>query len=159
MCQWGTQRLALEGQLWNWIEDHYYNNNGSPGGLRSANMTSPLDVVSFGPDVKQLAAGDFFNIFISAVSYAELAHTEVMLGASLYSDATGYISDLTQDAKVTLYPGTNDVARGFNVPLTAPSGTYDLGVALWLDVDGDWAITGVDQPLVYYVMPAALTVN
>ena len=158
MCQWGSQRFALQGQLWNWIEDHYYNDNGSPGGLRSANMTSPLDIVSFGPDVTQVAAGDFFTIYISAVSYAELAHTEVMLGASLYSDATGYISDPTQDTKVTLYPGSNDVARGFNVPLTAPSGTYDLLVALWLDVDGDSAITSVDQPLVFYVLPAALTV-
>ena len=119
MCQWGTQRFALQGQLWNWIGDHYYNNNGRPGGLRSANMTSPLDVASFSPDVSEVAAGDFFTVFISAVSYAELAHTEVMLGASLYSDATGYISDPAQDAKVTLYPGTNDVARGFNVPLTA----------------------------------------
>jgi len=158
MCQWGTQRFALQGQLWNWIEDHYYNDNGSPGGLRSANMTSPLDVASFGPDVTQVAAGDFFTIYISAVSYAELAHTEVMLGASLYSDATGYISDPSQDTKVTLYPGPNDVARGFNVPLTTPGGTYDLLVALWLDVDGDSAITSVDQPLVFYVLPAALTV-
>jgi hypothetical protein len=31
-------------------------------------------------------------------------------------------------------------------------------VALWLDVDGDSAITGADQPLVFYVLPAALTV-
>ena len=158
MCQWGTQRSSLQGQLWNWIEDHYYNNNGSPGGLRSANMTSPLDIASFSPDATQLSAGDFFNIYISAVNYAELSHSQVMLGASIYSDATGYISDPTQDTKVTLDPGPSDVARGFNVPPDAPSGTYDLLVALWLDVDGDSMITGVDQPLVFYALPAALTI-
>ncbi len=158
MCQWGTQRSALQGQLWNWIEDHYYNNNGSPGGLRSASMTSPLDIASFITDVTELSAGGVFNIYISAVNYAELPHTQVMLGASLYSGATGYISDPTQDTNVTLYPGSNDVARGFNVPPDAPSGTYDLLVALWLDVDGDAIITGVDQPMVFYVLPSAVTI-
>jgi hypothetical protein len=159
MCQWGTQDAAAQGQLWNWIEDHYYNNNGVPGGLRSAYMTSPLDVAWFAPDPATVSAGDFFTIYISAVNYAEAAHTEVMLGASLYSDATGYISDPSNDVKVTLYPGSNDVSRGFNVPPWAPSATYDLIVALWLDVDGDSAITPVDQPLVLYVLPAALTVR
>src|SRR5262249_17560979 len=44
MCQWGTQRFAQTGRLWNWIEDHYYNNNGAPAGVRSAYMTSPTDI-------------------------------------------------------------------------------------------------------------------
>lgn len=36
MCQWGTQRWALNQQKdWVWITDHYYNNNGSPSGMRS----------------------------------------------------------------------------------------------------------------------------
>jgi len=158
MCQWGTQHAAVQGQLWNWIEDHYYNNNGLPDGLRSAYMTSPLDIAWFGPDPAKVSAGDFFTIYISAVNYAEVEHTEVMLGASLYSDATGYISDPSDDVKVTLYPDSNDVSRGFNVPPWAPSATYDLIVALWLDIDGDSAITPVDQPLVLYLLPQALTV-
>ena len=158
MCQWGTQHAAIQGQLWNWIEDHYYNNNGLPDGLRSAYLTSPLDIAWFGPDPAKVSAGDFFTIYISAVNYAEVEHTEVMLGASLYSDATGYISDPSNDVKVTLYPDSNDVSRGFNVPPWAPSATYDLIVALWLDIDGDSAITPVDQPLVLYLLPQALTV-
>ena len=36
MCQWGTQRWSLNEQKdWVWITDHYYNNSGSPVGLRS----------------------------------------------------------------------------------------------------------------------------
>jgi len=158
MCQWGTQHAAVQGQLWNRIVDHYYNDNGHPDGLRSAYLTSPLDIAWFGPDPAKVSAGDFFTIHISAVNYAEVEHTEVMLGASLYSDATGYISDPSNDVKVTLYPDSNDVSRGFNVPPWAPSATYDLIVALWLDIDGDSAITPVDQPLVLYALPQALTV-
>jgi len=158
MCQWGTQRGALLGQLWNWIEDHYYNNNGSPGGLRSAYMTSPLDIASVGPDPAQVSAGAVFTVYMSVLNYAELPHDQVMLGASLYSDATGYISDSSNDQKVTAYPGSTDVSRAFTVPDYAPSGTYDLLVALWLDVDEDSAITGADLLLVSYLLPGAITV-
>ena len=38
MCQWGSQRWALQGRDWRWILDHYYNANGTPGGLRSATV-------------------------------------------------------------------------------------------------------------------------
>jgi hypothetical protein len=147
------------GQLWNWITDHYYNNNGSPGGLRSAYMTSPLDLAAAVPDPSVVSAGDLFNIYMTVVDYAELPHDQLMLGASLYSVGTGYISDPSTDQKVTVYPGSTDVSRGFNVPPWAPSGAYDLVVALWLDIDGDSMITGVDLPLVSYVFPGAIAVQ
>ena len=36
MCQWGTQRWAInQGRDYVWIVNHYYNNNGSPSGARS----------------------------------------------------------------------------------------------------------------------------
>lgn len=39
MCQWGTQRWATTGgKDWVWIVNHYYNNNGSPSGERSATI-------------------------------------------------------------------------------------------------------------------------
>ena len=159
MCQWGTQRGALLGQLWNWITDHYYNNNGSPGGLRSAYMSSPLDIAAAAPDPSEVSAGDLFTIYMTVADYAELPHDQLMLGASLYSKATGYISDPSTDEKVTVYPGSTDVSRAFNVPPWAPSGPYDLVVALWLDVDEDSMITGADLPLVSYLIPGAITVQ
>jgi hypothetical protein len=159
MCQWGTQRGALLGQLWNWITDHYYNNNGSPGGFRSAYLTSPLDIAAAAPDPSLVSAGDLFTIYMTVVDYAELLHDQLMLGASLYSNATGYISDRTTDQKVAVYPGWTDVSRVFNVPPWAPSGAYDLVVALWLDVDEDSAITGADLPLVSYLIPEAIVVQ
>jgi len=40
MCQWGSQRHAVNGKSYTWILNHYYNNNGNPAGARSANITS-----------------------------------------------------------------------------------------------------------------------
>jgi hypothetical protein len=46
MCQWGTQRWAVnQARDWMWIVNHYYNDNGNPSGARSG--------------VLQLPAGDF----------------------------------------------------------------------------------------------------
>ncbi|HUP44911.1 MAG TPA: SpoIID/LytB domain-containing protein [Thermoanaerobaculia bacterium] len=41
MCQWGTQRWSLLGADWRWILNHYYNDSGRPGGLRSAYAVGP----------------------------------------------------------------------------------------------------------------------
>jgi exo-beta-1,3-glucanase (GH17 family) len=36
MCQWGTQRWAVnQGRDYSWIVNHYYNDNGKPNGARS----------------------------------------------------------------------------------------------------------------------------
>jgi hypothetical protein len=42
MCQWGTQRWAVnQGRDYVWIVNHYYNNNGSPSGARSGVLQTP----------------------------------------------------------------------------------------------------------------------
>lgn len=38
MCQWGSQRHAVDGKSYTWILNHYYNDNGNPSGARSANI-------------------------------------------------------------------------------------------------------------------------
>lgn len=40
MCQWGSQRHAVDGKSYTWILNHYYNNNGNPAGAREAFITS-----------------------------------------------------------------------------------------------------------------------
>jgi hypothetical protein len=40
MCQWGSQRHAVDGKSYTWILNHYYNNNGNPAGARDAVITS-----------------------------------------------------------------------------------------------------------------------
>ncbi len=160
MCQWGTQRWANnQGQLWKWIVNHYYNNDGNPGGLRSSYMTSPMDITNATPNPNTVPPGGTFTINVSAVNYAEKTHSQIMIGASLYSTGTGYIDDPANDTKVTLNPGNNNVSRPFTVPSTTPDGVYDLIVALWFDVDENNQITGTDLPLVSKTYTGAVTVS
>ncbi len=42
MCQWGTQRWAVnQARDWTWIVNHYYNDNGNPSGARSGVLQTP----------------------------------------------------------------------------------------------------------------------
>lgn len=42
MCQWGSQRWAVnQAKDWQWIVNHYYNNNGNPSGARSGLLQLP----------------------------------------------------------------------------------------------------------------------
>jgi len=160
MCQWGTQRWAAnQSQLWKWIVNHYYNDNNNPSGLRSAYMTSPVDIISASPDPNTLPPGNSFAINISAHNYAEKTHSQIMIGASLYSASTGYIDDPSNDTKVSLISGSNNVSRTFAVPSSTPDGTYDLIVALWFDIDENNQITGTDLSLVSKTYPSAVTIQ
>lgn len=160
MCQWGTSRWAgSQAKLWNWITNHYYNANGSGSGYRTAYMTSPFLATSASPSPASVAAGETFTLNLGAASYAETAHTQVMIGASLYSTSSGYVSDPAHDAKVTLSPGANAPSRPFTVPAGTPVGTYDLITALWLDTDEDGAITGDDLSLTSRTDAGAVTVT
>ncbi len=160
MCQWGTQRWAsTQGKLWNWIVNHYYNDNGAGSGYRTGTMTSPLALAAASPSPSTVAAGETFTINLSALNYAETDHAHAMIGASLYSPSSGYISDPAHDAKVTLHPGSNAVSRLFMVPSGTSAGGYDLITALWLDTDEDGAITAADLMLTSRTDAGAVTVT
>lgn len=160
MCQWGTQRWANNNsKLWKWIVNHYYNNEGNGSGLRTAYMTSPISINSVSANPSTISPGGSFTINLSATSYAEISHPQIMIGASLYSTSTGYISDPPNDNKITLAPGSNAPSRTFQTPSNTPKGFYDLIVALWLDVDEDNTITGNDLSLVTYTLASAIEVS
>jgi hypothetical protein len=154
MSQYGSYDWAVQGKMWSWIVNHYYNANGGADGLssakRTAYMTSPLQITSASPSPNSVSPGQTFTININANNYAGLSHTQIIIGASLYSSSTGYISDPSHDSKITLYTGSNNVNRYFTVPSSTPAGTYDLYVALWLDVDEDNQITTTDLLMALY---------
>lgn len=151
MSQWGTQRWALQEKSWVWMVDHYYNDHGTGYEQRSAYMTSPLEIMNATPEPNSVALGQNFQINISANNHAGLSHTQVIIGANLYSSSTGYLDDTANDKKVTLNPGNNTVNRLVIVPPSTPDGTYDLLVALWLDVDED-SIINTDIDLLFNLM-------
>jgi len=160
MCQWGTSRWASTGgKLWSWIENHYYNDGGAGSGYRTATMTSPFSITSASPSPAALPPGSSFTITVQASNAAESAHTQVMIGAALYNASAGYVSDPADDAKVTLDAGANSPTRAFAVPPGTPAGTYDLIVALWLDTDGDSAITSADLSMTSLTVAGAVTVT
>jgi hypothetical protein len=158
-CQWGTQRWASsQGKYWNWITDHYYNANGAGSGLRTAYITSPITMPSCATSVSSIAAGETFTINFTASNSAEMAHSSILVGASLYSSATGYVSDPAHDARVTVNAGSNSLSRLFTVPAGTGARTYDLHVSLYYDVDGNNVITVTDLQLLQTVKAAAITV-
>jgi hypothetical protein len=152
MSQYGTRTWDLWGKTWRWMVDHYYNANsgrdGSSSGLRTAYMTSPLEVRSAVASPSVVAPGGSFTITGTAYNYAELAHQYIIAGASLYSASAGYLNDTGNDKPISLNPGSNAFSRFFTVSASAVPGVYDLIVALWLDIDEDGRITpDVDLPM------------
>jgi hypothetical protein len=164
MCQWGTQAWSRSGQLWNWMTNHYYNDFGLGAGNRTMFMTTPFDIVSAGPSVGSVSRGGTFTINETLRSYTDWNQPQILLGASIIGPAT--LSDPGHDTKVTVFARTSfsvqsrdtGASRLFTVPATAPTGTYDLLVALWLDVNGNNVIDSADQPLRTYRSSAALSV-
>lgn len=95
MCQWGTQRWAVnQGRDYVWIVNHYYNNNGSPSGARSGVLQDPTPTPSptpsptptpmllmldtSGPSVDQVAGLDsilFLRDPLPVVNAANLLNT------------------------------------------------------------------------------------
>jgi len=60
MCQWGTQRWAVnQARDWTWIVNHYYNDNGNPSGSRSGVLQTPAPdfSVSATPSSQTVAPG------------------------------------------------------------------------------------------------------
>jgi hypothetical protein len=159
MSQWGSQRWALnDARRWPWIVDHYYNANGTGAGLRTAVLTSPLRIDQLlVPPVA--APGQTITFSLTLANLAAQAHDPVWIGASLYSVATGYVSDPARDAGVRLDPGTQARTRDFLLPAGLAAGSYDVLVALYLDIDGNGAINSGDLALTTLRQDAVLAVG
>ena len=149
MSQWGTQRWAIAAtpQRWPWIVDHYFNAHGTGSGLRTAVMTSPLLLSGVAAQPSSVASGTSFQIVAQAHNYAGAVHPNVLMGASLYRGGVGYIDDSSNDAPQSLVSGSQAVTRAFQVPAGTSSGSYDLLVSLYLDVDENGSISSADLPL------------
>ncbi len=153
MCQWGSSRWADAGYLWKWIVEHYYN----PGGIY---IGTPFVITSVSLSDTVLNRDDTFTIYYRVYSYAENAHSNILLGASIYSDSTGFISDPENDDSALIEPDTSSVVlRKFVIPDSAKEGWYDLYVALWLDVDEDGRITSKDLALYLEIKQNALYIG
>jgi len=158
MSQWGSQRWALnQGQRWPWIVGHYFNASGLGSGLRSAVLSSPLRIDAATPLPASAAPGATLSLQLSLSNLAAQTHPQVFLGASLYRSGVGYLNDPGNDIAVALAPGANAASRPFAIPAGAPDGSYDLVVALYLDIDGNAALNSGDLALTLATVPGAVT--
>lgn len=159
MSQWGSKRWADGGESWRWILDHYYNANGAPSGLRSANLASPVRPDSGAVCPPVAGPGDRIALHLVATDLAALPRAAVLFGASVVDPGGAFHSDPDDDSPTPLVPGANLETREFDLPAGAPPGLYDLWLAPWLDVDGDGAIESTDFRLGLLVLPDALEVG
>ena len=160
MSQWGSQRWAInEGQRWPWIVGHYFNANGAGGGLRTAVLSSPLRIDATTSLPASAAPGSTLSLQLALSNLAAQTHPQVFLGASLYRSGVGYLNDPANDLAVALVPGANAASRPFAIPAGAPDGSYDLIVALYLDIDGNAALNSGDLALTATTLPAAVALT
>ncbi|MGH9842165.1 MAG: SpoIID/LytB domain-containing protein [Blastocatellia bacterium] len=110
MCQWGTQRWAInQAKDWTWIVNHYYNDNGNPSGARSG--------------VLQLPAGDFsLSATPSSRSVRRNQSTSYTVTVTPVDGFTGAVA-----FSVTGLPGGASVS--FNPTSVTGSGTTTMTVA------------------------------
>ncbi len=160
MSQWGTQRWAIDAGAprWPWIVDHYFNDNGAGSGLRNAQMSSPLTLSVLTAQPASVDAGASLQIGATAGNAAGAPHSHLLIGASLYRSGVGYLDDSAHDAALSLPPGTQSIARTFDVPAASTAGSYDLLVSLYLDVDENGAISSADLPLALASVPHVVQV-
>lgn len=160
MSQWGSQRWAdTQARRWPWIVDHYYNALGAGGGQRTAVISSPLRIDAVTPLPAQATPGTRIALRYELANLAGQTHPAVFLGASLYRADLGYVDDPVHDIGIALAAGSSPHVRDFDLPAGIAPGSWDVLVALYLDVDGNGSINSGDFPLVSRLAPDALTVT
>lgn len=161
MSQWGTQRWSQSPhlRLWPWIVNHYYNANGTGTGLRNAVITRVLAIQDAAPDPASVAPGDSFEIVVEALNRAGESHQRILIGASVRRASDPFVSDPPNDQLIELPPGSSLATRSFVMPEGAVPGSYALWVSLYIDVDGDGAISANDLVQALLQLPDALQVQ
>lgn len=153
MCQWGTYDWAKQGQIWNWMVNHYFNANGSGSGSRTMYMTTPLDIVTASTSTSSAARGSTITLNMTVRNYADWGHSNLMFGASLIGPSShsdpAHDSVFTAPARSSYSTSYKDTttSRYFTISSGAGTGTYDLLVAIWKDTNGNNQIDSSDLVL------------
>lgn len=160
MSQWGTQFHALDNETFAEIVDHYYNASNNPSGQRSQYASSPIRLDSIASSTGTVSSNEIFSIQYQVLNSSGLSGQfgPLLLGASLVNNSNSY-SDPSNDFAVNLtQTGMNNLQRQFQIPANAAPGIYDLVATIYLDVNADNVIAGVDWRLVIITEQAAITI-
>ncbi len=167
LCQWGSARWATGTRIltsapcshgiihgygtrtWPEILQHYYPSYQVMQGA-SAMILAAVAV----PPV--VSPGQTFRIDYTIEAAPAM---DILLGASVRPAGGGnWIDDPQNDVLVTVIAGASVVGRPFRLPGNAPTGDYDLLVALWFDVDGNQQINTGDFRFDAQTYPGAFRV-
>ncbi|NBB93477.1 MAG: hypothetical protein GVY32_09955 [Gammaproteobacteria bacterium] len=161
MSQWGNHFWTQEtpARHWKWQLDHYYNDSGDGSGLRTAVISQVLSIESVALPPGPVVPGGTLTIDLTAANLAAEDHEHVLIGASLRRGSDPFVDDPANDRLVELASGVSATSRPFSLPPDLPAGDYALWLALWLDVDRDGAVTGVDLVQELVVIDAAVVVG
>ncbi len=152
LCQWGSIRWAngtvvsrlapcSEGvphgfgtKTWQEILRHYYPDY-------QLAQAAAVSIAHAAPSPDAVNPGQTFGI---DYDLAATTAVPVLLGASVRTAGSGWISDPPNDALRNLSSGANAVSRLFTLPPTAAPGSYDLLVSTVYDLDGNGRINSGD---------------
>lgn len=159
MSQWGTQYWARDhNKDWVWITDHYYNDNGNGSGLRTAEISFPFQFGSIAVTPDQAQPGDRITLELQANNLTTLDH-HLLLGASLYSDSTGYVNDPDNDILLLLPVAGTSLTRFFDIPPDQTDGSYDVLLGVYIDINQDGNLQSGDYAIALLTSSNALTIS
>ncbi len=159
MSQWGNQLWTQTTPIrrWAWQLNHYYNALGDGTGLRTATVSQALVIEAVRlPPVS--APGQQVVFELDVRNLAPDTHEQVMVGGSLQLGSGPFIDDPNNDQPVVLAPGQSTITRAFDLPADLAPGDYSVYLSLFIDVDGDQAISSEDLRQDLVILPAALPV-
>jgi cell wall-associated NlpC family hydrolase len=117
----------------------------------------PPQISTARPSLSTVTSGGTITITYNVTNPG--AAITVLLGASIQLPGRLALHDPANDRKVTISSGDSSSSRPFAVPTTAPSGTYNLLVSLWKDVNNNGEIDDADLALSSKTFTGALQVN
>ncbi len=127
MCQWGTQRWALQYETYEWIADHYYN----PGYMYRCNATHPhpdLTGNNTTMDVNTIAPGHVVNVTAAVQNITQPPSDRTRIGFYLSTNQTFNASDDTLLNYVYINKlngfATQNISKALTIPVSTADGAY-----------------------------------
>jgi len=146
MCQWGTQRWAVnQAKDWTWIVNHYYNDNGNPSGARSGVLQTPgawETIVDNGTSGGFTASG---NWGISSFSSQRYASDYRFTTPQAISDAAWFKANIPETANYEVfawYPANTGYNSATPYVIVTTSGNQVVHVNQQIN-GGSWIGLGI----------------
>jgi hypothetical protein len=139
MCQWGTQRWAVnQGRDWTWIVNHYYNDNGNPSGARSGVLQMPSGDFSLSatPSSRSVRRNQSttYTVTVTPINAFEGAVTFSVTGLPGGASASFNPTSVTGSGTTTMTVTAGNSRGAFTLTITGTSGGLQHSATVTLTV-------------------------